>query len=180
MPRPPVRSDVSNSANSRDNNVLTFRFTLKEECKSRSSACVSNFDTRRSSVSVKCWNSYGVDADNCDETCRAALKTEILPVQTAFFRNLQLKHFEGDYLFVHPGLRPGCALEEQSAEDLMRIRQPFLDSSQDWGYTLIHGQMTVAEPDIRENRIDIDTGAVWTGRLTAMAFYGASREVIQT
>ena len=125
------------------------------------------------------FRSYGVDADNCDETCRAALKAEISPAQTAFFRNLQLKHVEGDYLFVHAGLRPGCALEGQSAEDLMWIRQPFLDSSQDWGYTVIHGHTTVAEPDIRENRIDIDTGAVWMGRLTAMAFHGACREVIQ-
>ncbi|MEC8165759.1 MAG: serine/threonine protein phosphatase, partial [Pseudomonadota bacterium] len=125
------------------------------------------------------FRSYGVDADNCDETCRAALEAEISPAQTAFLRNLQLKHVEGDYLFVHAGLRPGCALEGQSAEDLIWIRQPFLDSSQDWGYTLIHGQMTVAEPDIRENRIDMDTGAVWTGRLTAMAFHGACRKVIQ-
>lgn len=126
------------------------------------------------------FRSYGVDVDDCDDTCRAALKAEISPAQTAFFRNLQLTHVEGDYLFVHAGLRPGCALEEQSAEDLMWIRQPFLDSSQDWGYTVVHGHTTVAEPDIRENRIDIDTGAVWTGRLTAMAFHGASREVIQT
>ena len=56
------------------------------------------------------FRSYGVDADNCDETCRAALKAEISPTQTAFFRNLQLKHVEGDYQFVHAGLRPGCAL----------------------------------------------------------------------
>ncbi|MEC8199611.1 MAG: hypothetical protein VX085_08630 [Pseudomonadota bacterium] len=66
------------------------------------------------------------------------------------------------------------------AEGLMWIRQPFLDSSQDWGYTVVHGHTKVAEPNTRENRIDIDTRAVWTGRLTAMAFYGASREVIQT
>ena len=56
------------------------------------------------------FRSYGVDADNCDETCRAALEAEISPAQTAFLRNLQLKHVEGDYLFVHAGLRPGCAL----------------------------------------------------------------------
>ena len=81
---------------------------------------------------------------------------------------------------MHAGLRPGCALEEQSAEDLIWIRQPFLDSSQDWGYTVLHGHTTVAEFDIRENRIDIDTGAVWMGQLTAMAFHGACCEVIQT
>ena len=126
------------------------------------------------------FRSYGVDADNCDETCRAALEAEISPAQTAFLRNLQLKHVEGDYLLVHAGLRPGCALEGQSAEDLIWIRQPFLDSSQDWGYTVVHGHTTVAESDIRENRIDIDTGAVWMGQLTAMAFHGACREVIQT
>ena len=81
---------------------------------------------------------------------------------------------------MHAGLRPSCALEEQSAENLMWIRQLFLDSSQDWGYIVVHGHTTVAEPNFRENRIDIDTEAVWTGRLMAMAFHGACREVIQT
>ena len=100
---------------------------------------------------------YGVDAGNCDETCRAALKAELTPAQMAFLRNLQLKHVEGDYLFVHAGLRPGCALEEQSAEDLMWIRQPFLDLSQDWGYTVIHGHTTVAEPNIRARTASTST-----------------------
>ena len=113
-------------------------------------------------------------------TKSGALRAALSPTQTAFFRNLKLTHIEGDYLFVHAGLRPGRPLKNQDDADLMFIRNPFLDSLEDWGYTVVHGHTTVAEPDIRENRIDIDTGAVWTGRLTAMAFHGVARDVIQT
>jgi serine/threonine protein phosphatase 1 len=126
------------------------------------------------------FRSYGVDADSEDRICRDALRAALSPTQTAFFRNLKLTHIEGDYLFVHAGLRPGRPLKNQDDADLMFIRNPFLDSLEDWGYTVVHGHTTVAEPDIRENRIDIDTGAVWTGRLTAMAFHGVTRDVIQT
>tara|TARA_A100001037_G_scaffold142723_1_gene129290 strand:+ start:504 stop:1211 length:708 start_codon:yes stop_codon:yes gene_type:complete len=124
--------------------------------------------------------SYGVDADSEDSICRDALRAALSPAQATFFRNLELFHIEGDYLFVHAGLRPGRVLEDQDDADLMWIRNPFLDSLEDWGYTVVHGHTTVVEPDIRENRIDIDTGAVWTGRLTAMAFHGVARDVIQT
>ena len=124
--------------------------------------------------------SYGVDIGGEDRICRDSLRDALSPTQTAFFRNLQLTHIEGDYLFVHAGLRPGRVLEDQDEVDLMWIRNPFLDSLENWGYTIVHGHTTVVEPDIRKNRINIDTGAVWTGRLTAMAFHGVARDVIQT
>ena len=74
------------------------------------------------------FRSYGVDADTEDRICRDALRAALSPNQTAFFRNLKLTHIEGDYLFVHAGLRPGRPLKNQDDDDLMFIRNPFLDS----------------------------------------------------
>ena len=110
----------------------------------------------------------------------AALDDCLPAAHRAFFESLRLTHVEGDYLFVHAGWRPGRSVERQTPEDLLWIRAPFLDSTEDWGYTVVHGHSTVSEPEIRENRIALDTGAVWTGRLTAMVFHGDARDVLQT
>lgn len=86
----------------------------------------------------------------------------------AFLRGLRLHHRVGPYLFVHAGLRPGIPFEEQKPEDLMRIRGAFLDSEADHGVIVVHGHTPVREreADLRENRINLDTGAVFGGPLT--------------
>ena len=85
-----------------------------------------------------------------------------------FLRNLTLRHQEGGYLFVHAGIRPGVAIEDQTREDLMRIRQPFLYTERGFGAVVIHGHTPVKEPVVRHNRIAIDTGAVFGGLLTCV------------
>lgn len=80
----------------------------------------------------------------------------------------------GDYLFVHAGIRPGVPLEEQAREDLIWIRDEFLRSTADHGCTVVHGHTPVSYPEIRNNRINIDTGAVFSGRLTCAILEAAS------
>lgn len=76
----------------------------------------------------------------------------------------------GSYLFVHAGLRPGIALVEQTAEDLLWIRKEFLDSESDHSFVVVHGHSITSEGvAIRPNRIGIDTGAYRTDVLTALA-----------
>jgi len=86
----------------------------------------------------------------------------------AFLRGLRMHHRVGPYLFVHAGIRPGIPFEEQTPEDLLRIRGAFLDSEADHGLVVVHGHTPVRErePDLRENRINLDTGAVFGGPLT--------------
>lgn len=75
-----------------------------------------------------------------------------------------------DYLFVHAGIRPGIALKDQEEDDLLWIRDEFLDWNEDFGgLIVVHGH-TVFEgkPGITGNRIGIDTGAYYTGQLTAV------------
>ncbi len=104
-----------------------------------------------------------------------------LPVEhMAFLRDLEMFHVEGDYVFVHAGIRPGRRIEEQRARDLLWIRRDFLSSDADHGCCVVHGHSISPDPEIRHNRIGIDTGAYYTGRLTSLVLDGAERRMIQT
>lgn len=92
----------------------------------------------------------------------------IPPDHLEFLRSLSWTYRAGDYLFVHAGIRPGIALDRQYSEDLVWIREPFLSSQADFGVRVVHGHTPVETPDVRANRINIDTGAVMTGRLTCL------------
>ena len=84
-------------------------------------------------------------------------------------------HFScGDFLFVHAGVRPNIPLDQQNPEDLIWIRHEFLDSVENHGRFIVHGHTPVPHPDIRHNRINIDTGAWKTGTLTCIAIEGAT------
>ena len=104
-----------------------------------------------------------------------------LPIEhVAFLRSLALYHVEGDYLFVHAGIRPGRPIEKQEAQDLMWIREDFLASNADHGCCVVHGHSISPEPVVRRNRIGIDTGAFYTGRLTSLVLDGAERRMLRT
>ena len=97
-----------------------------------------------------------------------------------FYRSLELTHTEGDYLFVHAGLRPGLPLAMQTADDLLWIRDDFLDFTGDFGCVVVHGHTITDQPDVRDNRIGIDTGAFATGRLTCLVLQGDERRFLTT
>jgi len=119
-------------------------------------------------------HSYGIQAPSWDadglEAARAELMAKLPPGHLDFLRRLSLHAVIGDYLFVHAGLRPGRSIEEQSEEDLVWIREPFLTSGVRFGKKVVHGHTPVGAPDFRTNRINLDTGAYATGRLTAAVF----------
>ena len=97
-----------------------------------------------------------------------------------FLRATTLSHGEGDYLFVHAGIRPGVPLDRQIPDDLLWIREQFLNSRADHGKVVVHGHSISEEVEFRPNRIGIDTGACFTGQLTCLVLNGASRGLIQT
>ena len=98
----------------------------------------------------------------------------------AFFEGLPLYHVEGGYTFVHAGIRPGQALEDQDERDLLWIRNAFLNSRADHGCCVVHGHTITREVEIRANRIGIDTGAYYTGTLTCLVLEGTERRWLQT
>jgi len=89
-----------------------------------------------------------------------------------FYRNLVLSHTAGGLYFVHAGVRPGISLEAQSAADRTWIRHEFLNHEGLFEKLIIHGHTPAAEPEIKPNRINIDTRAFSTGRLTCIWLEG--------
>lgn len=112
--------------------------------------------------------SYGIDPDSP----RESWPENVPPEHLDFLRNLTLTHREGGYFFVHGGVRPGVPLDQQAREDLLRMRQPFLYSEMDFGAVVVHGHSPVKEPVVRHNRIAIDTGAVFGGKMTCLVLEG--------
>jgi serine/threonine protein phosphatase 1 len=108
--------------------------------------------------------SYGIDPDSPRESWPDALPTAHLD----FLRGLSVMHRDGGYAFVHAGIRPGVALANQARDDLLRMRQPFLYSDAEFGAVVVHGHTPVKAPVVRHNRIAIDTGAVFGGKLTCV------------
>lgn len=103
---------------------------------------------------------------------RDALDRALPAHHRRFLASLALSHDVGDYLFVHAGIRPGIPLAAQSDQDLIWIRGAFLNATENFGRLVVHGHSIELEPDLRPNRIGIDTGAFATGRLTAVAISG--------
>jgi serine/threonine protein phosphatase 1 len=106
--------------------------------------------------------SWGIDPALPREDWPGALPAD----DVAWLRRLAVMHREGDYLFVHAGIRPGVALDEQSRDDLVSVRQPFLSTEQDFGVVVVHGHSSGPSVQIAANRIGLDTGAGIGGKLS--------------
>jgi serine/threonine protein phosphatase 1 len=112
--------------------------------------------------------SYGIDPEGPRDVW-----ADVIPrAHQDFLRDLVLMHREGGYAFIHAGVRPGIALEDQARDDLLRSRQPFLYSEADFGAVVVHGHTPVKVPVVRHNRIAIDTGAVFGGQMTCVVLEG--------
>jgi serine/threonine protein phosphatase 1 len=115
--------------------------------------------------------SYGIKPSfKPDEqtTLAQRLAEALPPAHRQFFRNLGRSFSCGDFFFVHAGVRPGVPLSEQKDEDLFWIRDEFLNSRESFGKIIVHGHNPVMDVEFHSNRINIDTGAYATGRLSCL------------
>jgi serine/threonine protein phosphatase 1 len=103
----------------------------------------------------------------------------IPPDQMAVLHGERLSYQRGGYIFVHAGIRPGVSIEAQDPHDLVWIRQPFLSWSDPLEAVVVHGHTPKDDPTVRVNRIGIDTGAVYGGRLTAVVLEESRMAFIQ-
>lgn len=110
----------------------------------------------------------------------ADLRHKLTARELAFLEDLELSVTVGDYFFSHAGARPGVALDRQSPEDLMWIRQPFLDSRTTFERVVVHGHTPATAVHADQRRIGIDTKAYQSGVLTALRLEGRKRTVVQT
>lgn len=139
-------------------------------------------DFLRNPASLDDWRQYGAletlmsyglkPKVNAVATEQAELAREFeqaLPaVHRQFLASLTTSFTCGDFLFVHAGVRPGVPLADQKEEDMLWIREDFLLCEDDFGKVVVHGHTPVREPDFHPNRINIDTGAYATGKLTCL------------
>ena len=130
--------------------------------------------------------SYGVRIpDNVTPDKRMAyIRDRLLEVvpnrHLAFLGELELARVIGDYLFVHAGVNPDRPLHKQTPEDLLWIRESFLESERDFGKIVVHGHSVTTTPDVRENRIGIDTGACYSNNLSCLVLEGTSKRFLST
>lgn len=110
----------------------------------------------------------------------ADLRHKLSSRETEFLENLELSLTVGDYFFCHAGARPGVALDRQSAEDLMWIRQPFLTSGTAFERVVVHGHTPTLRVHADHRRIGLDTKAYDTGVLTALRLQGRERSLLQS
>lgn len=130
--------------------------------------------------------SYGLQVPNLAHRTEAwarvaaDLRHKLTAHEAAFLENLELSVTFGDYFFSHAGARPGVALDRQSPDDLMWIRQPFLDSVTAFERVVVHGHTPTKAVHADQRRIGIDTKAYDSGLLTALRLEGRKRSLLQS
>ena len=130
-------------------------------------------------------HSYGVNISRAFrgagyEEAREEFVSKLPPAHQKFLDNMRACDERGGYFFCHAGVRPLVALDLQRADDLYWIRDDFLRFEGDFGKFIVHGHTPVAVPEIRSNRINIDTGAFATSILTAIVLEGEDRRFLST
>ncbi|WP_395392713.1 metallophosphoesterase family protein [Novosphingobium sp. BL-8A] len=132
--------------------------------------------------------SYGISpevyaAADFDELA-AMLEAAVPESHRVFLAGFEDLIAEGDYVFVHAGIRPGVPLENQNASDLRWIRDEFVSPATGQqcgipGKVVVHGH-TITEGVVEKpHRIGLDTGAYRSGILTAMGFENDQRWILQ-
>jgi serine/threonine protein phosphatase 1 len=100
------------------------------------------------------------------------LQEKVPQAHFEFLKSLKTSTSSESFFLCHAGVRPGIPLDRQDARDLLWIREEFLNSAMDFGKRVVHGHTPADRPEVLANRINIDTGAYMTGRLTCLVLEG--------
>ena len=127
--------------------------------------------------------SYGVTPSlNADSQTQRelaiALQAALPKSHLNLLKGLRSSFSCGGFFFVHAGIKPGIPLAEQREEDLLWIRDDFLLHEGTFAKIIVHGHTPVRAVEIRPNRINIDTGAYATGKLSCIAIERDAAEVL--
>jgi serine/threonine protein phosphatase 1 len=118
--------------------------------------------------------SYGIDHDRLVQVYQssrqvdAVIRKAIPAAHLAFLRSLPILVEAQNFIFVHAGIRPEIDIDRQSDDDLAFIRSEFYDRAHLSKKYVVHGHTPVAEAKREGMRVNIDTGAVFGGKLTAL------------
>ncbi len=132
-----------------------------------------------------CARSYGVDNFgqlhiNPDHIMMA-LQRSVPKAHIRFISGFRDAFLFGEYLFVHAGIKPKVAIEDQSPQDMRWIRARFLEYKKPHPVMVVHGHTVVDDgPELHSNRIAVDTGAHKGRPLTAAALASGTTRFIQS
>lgn len=93
-----------------------------------------------------------------------------------FIKNMSLFFETDEFIFVHAGVKPGIPMKNQEKDNLLWIRNEFFENGHKLGKTVVFGHTPTFiingsdEPFITEDKIGLDTGCVFGGKLTGMQF----------
>src|SRR5438876_7196285 len=137
----------------------------------------------RSLGGLETLHSYGVSvglgsAGRDFRAVQAAFAARLPERHRKFLEGLKISTAIGDYFFCHAGVRPGVPLDRQNRNDLLTIRDTFLSSEVEHGKLVVHGHTPSLVPEIRSNRIGIDTAGYATGRLTCLVLEKEQRRFL--
>jgi serine/threonine protein phosphatase 1 len=138
----------------------------------------------RSLGGLETLHSYGVNVRSAMAgrdfgTIQQAFVARLPEGHRYFLQNLKVSTTIGDYFFCHAGVRPGVPLDRQDRDDLLTIRAAFLSSEAEHGKVVVHGHTPSVAPEVRPNRIGIDTAAFATNRLTCLVLEQDQRRFLQ-
>lgn len=129
--------------------------------------------------------SYGIDAKHVMKNGGGAsvldriVKQAVPAYHLELLASLPTMLEVGNLVFAHAGIRPGTELANQTDQDLMWIREPFLSEGPTLPVLVIHGHTIKQEPDFGTRRVGIDTGAFATGRLTVLKLSQRNVDILQ-
>ena len=137
---------------------------------------------------IETLKSYGIkqiseeDKKNNYPELQNQLLKKIPKNHISFFKStLQLTYEIKDYLFVHAGVRFNTPINKQKKQDLLWIREPFLSEDTNFEKIIVHGHsINEKDPEIKSNRIGIDTGAYYTDILTCFVIAGDKTYFLNT
>jgi serine/threonine protein phosphatase 1 len=116
---------------------------------------------------------FTIDGQTISPDQAQELATKAVPQRHLDFLDALPLTFEtDDHIFVHAGLRAGVALVDQDPEDLIWIREGFLETNHDFGRLVVHGHTALETPTHFGNRIDLDGGAGYGRPLVPAVFEG--------
>ncbi|MGI9401028.1 MAG: metallophosphoesterase family protein [Rhizobiaceae bacterium] len=127
--------------------------------------------------------SYGVTVPRLDgdvENMSKSMAKNMPDQHKQFLAGLPHYYSEEDYFFCHAGVRPGVDLKNQDPEDLMWIRDDFLSYQGSFGKVIIHGHTPHRQVEILPNRINLDTMAFHSGKLSCAVLENDTCKIIQT
>jgi serine/threonine protein phosphatase 1 len=102
-----------------------------------------------------------------------------LPLSHLVLLQRMLKSCENSrYFFAHAGARPATRLGQQTDDDLLWIRNGFADRDEAFEKIVVHGHTVVEKPYFGEYRVNLDTGAYFSNRLTCLMLEGDERRLI--